>query len=69
MNVNALFFSWQQQSAGTDPFQSHELNLTEEVPNPDALYSSLDMLSDDLQNGTANDVHSADRGWCREKVV
>lgn len=47
---------------GADPFQSHELNLTEEVPNPDALYKSLDMLSDDLQNGAVNDVHSGNRG-------
>ena len=49
---------------GADPFQSHELNLTEEVPNPDALYKSLDMLSDDLQNGAVNDVHSGNRGKC-----
>ena len=38
---------------------SHALNLPEEVPNPDALYSSLDMLTDDLPPATQNDSHSA----------
>lgn len=57
-----LLISW-QQSAGTDPFPSHALNnLPEEVPNPDALYRSLDMLTDDLQPGAQNDSHSAARG-------
>lgn len=41
------FGSW-QQSAGTDPFPPHALSLAEDVPNPDALYRSLDMLTDDL---------------------
>lgn len=41
------FVSW-QQSAGTDPFPPHALSLAEDVPNPDALYRSLDMLTDDL---------------------
>ena len=55
-------FSW-QQSAGTDPFPSHTLNLqADEVPNPDALYRSLDMLADDLQPATQADSHSAARG-------
>lgn len=53
---------WSQQPTGTDPFPSHALNLAEEVPNPDALYHSLDMLTDDLQNGAANDCHAANRG-------
>lgn len=44
---------------------SHALNLPEEVPNPDALYSSLDMLTDDLPPATQNDSHSAaTRGLC-----
>lgn len=55
-----FFVSW-QPSAGTDPFPPHALSLTEDVPNPDALYSSLDMLTDDLP-GTQNDSHSTNKG-------
>ena len=59
-----FIISWQQpqQSAGTDSFPSHALSLPEEVPNPDALYSSLDMLTEDLQTEGQNDCHSANRG-------
>lgn len=57
---DVYFLSW-QQSANADPFPSHAIHLTEDVPNPDALYSSLDMLTDDLP-GTQNDSHSTNRG-------
>lgn len=54
------FVSW-QQSAGTDPFPPHALSLAEDVPNPDALYRSLDMLTDELPV-SQNDSHSTNRG-------
>lgn len=54
------FVSW-QPSAGTDPFPPHALSLAEDVPNPDALYRSLDMLTDDLPV-TQADPHSTNRG-------
>ena len=59
MNV-LCFVSW-QQSAGTDPFPPHALSLAEDVPNPDALYRSLDMLTDDLPV-TQTDSHTTNRG-------
>ena len=50
MNIGKLSlcfsYSW-HQPGGSDPLPPNALSLTEEYPNPDALYRTLGMIADD----------------------
>ena len=42
--------SWNVSSG--DPIPTDALNLSEDIPNPDALYHTLDMFGEDEMSGT-----------------
>ena len=52
-----LCFSW--HGSNVEGLPADPLSLSEEFPNPEALYRSLDMLTDDMSSA---DCQNANRG-------